>query len=106
MDGRNTFCCRSFPCFPQASVSGASADWNEKTIRDNLQLVAEWQAKHPKKRSPLHWTYGAFYSGLVQYGLSVPEGPGLPLLRKAGEEQEWKTLNRHYHADDHAVGHA
>ena len=25
-------------------VSGASADWNEKTIRDNLQLVAEWQA--------------------------------------------------------------
>lgn len=88
------------------SVSGASADWNEKTIRDNLQLVAEWQAKHPKKRSPLHWTYGAFYSGLVQYGLSVPEGPGLPLLRKAGEEQEWKTLNRHYHADDHAVGHA
>ena len=68
------------------SVSGASADWNEKTIRDNLQLVAEWQAKHPKKRSPLHWTYGAFYSGLVQYGLSVPEGPGLPLLRKAGEE--------------------
>lgn len=36
------------------SVSGASADWNEKTIRDNLQLVAEWQAKHPKKRSPLH----------------------------------------------------
>lgn len=30
------------------SVSGASADWNEKTIRDNLQLVAEWQAKHPK----------------------------------------------------------
>lgn len=88
------------------SVSGASADWNEKTIRDNLQLVAEWQAKHPKKRSPLHWTYGAFYSGLVQYGLSVPEGPGLPLLRKAGEEQGWKTLNRHYHADDHAVGHA
>lgn len=86
MDGRNTFYCRSFPCFPQASVSGASADWNEKTIRDNLQLVAEWQAKHPKKRSPLHWTYGAFYSGLVQYGLSVPEGPGLPLLRKAGEE--------------------
>lgn len=59
-----------------------------------------------QKRSPLHWTYGAFYSGLVQYGLSVPEGPGLPLLRKAGEEQEWKTLNRHYHADDHAVGHA
>lgn len=46
------------------------------------------------------------YSGLVQYGLSVPEGPGLPLLRKAGEEQGWKTLNRHYHADDHAVGHA
>ena len=88
------------------SVSGASADWNEKTIRDNLQLVAEWQAKHPKKRSPLHWTYGAFYSGLVQYGLSVPEGRGLPLLRKAGEEQGWKTLNRHYHADDHAVGHA
>ena len=69
-------------------VSGASADWNEKTIRDNLQLVAEWQAKHPKRRSPLHWTYGAFYSGLAQYGLSVPEGPGLPLLRKAGEEQE------------------
>lgn len=88
------------------SVFGASADWNEKTIRDNLQLVAEWQAKHPKKRSPLHWTYGAFYSGLVQYGLSVQEGPGLPLLRKAGEEQGWKTLNRHYHADDHAVGHA
>ena len=87
-------------------VSGASADWNEKTIRDNLQLVAEWQAKHPKRRSPLHWTYGAFYSGLAQYGLSVPEGPGLPLLRKAGEEQEWNILNRHYHADDHAVGHA
>ncbi len=64
----------------------ASADWNEKTIRDNLQLVAEWQAKHPKKRSPLHWTYGAFYSGLVQYGLSVPEGPGLPLLRKKREK--------------------
>ena len=62
-------------------VSGASADWNEKTIRDNLQLVAD-----PKRRSPLHWTYGAFYSGLAQYGLSVPEGPGLPLLRKAGEE--------------------
>lgn len=87
-------------------ASGAPADWNEETIRDNLHLVAKWQAEHPKKRSPLHWSYGAFYSGLVQYGLAVPEGPGLPLLRKAGEEQEWKTLKRHYHADDHAVGHA
>lgn len=68
--------------------------------------MAKWQAEHPRKRSPLHWTYGAFYSGLVQYGLAVPEGPGLPLLRKTGGEQEWRTLKRHYHADDHAVGHA
>lgn len=88
------------------SASGASADWNEQTIRDNLHLVAKWQAEHPRKRSPLHWTYGAFYSGLAQYGLSLPEGPGLPLLRKTGKEQEWKALERHYHADDHAVGHA
>lgn len=87
-------------------ASGASADWNEKTIRDNLRLVAKWQAEHPKKRSPLHWACGAFYSGLAQYGLAVPEGPGLPLLRKVGEGQQWKTLKRHYHADDHAVGHA
>ncbi|WP_302014313.1 glycoside hydrolase family 88 protein [uncultured Akkermansia sp.] len=86
--------------------SGASADWKEKTIRDNLSLVARWQVEHPKKRSPLHWTYGAFYSGMAQYGLAIPEGIGLPVLRKAGEEQEWKTLKRRYHADDHAIGHA
>lgn len=46
-------------------ASGAPADWNEETIRDNLHLVAQWQAEHPKKRSPLHWSYGAFYSGMA-----------------------------------------
>ena len=46
-------------------ASGAPADWKEKTIRENLELVASWQIAHPVKRSHLHWTYGAFYSGLV-----------------------------------------
>lgn len=104
---RKSFLLLVLPALSAGSpASGAPADWNEKTIRDNLRLVAKWQAEHPRKRSPLHWTYGAFYSGLVQYGLAVPEGPGLPLLRKTGGEQEWRTLKRHYHADDHAVGHA
>lgn len=88
------------------AVSGASADWNEKTIRDNLALVAGWQVEHPKKRSPLNWTYGAFYSGMAQYAQAVPEGIGRDFLRKTGEAQGWKILKRHYHADDHAVGHA
>lgn len=87
-------------------VSGASAAWNEKAIRDNLNLVAGWQMAHPKKHSPLDWTYGAFYSGLVQYGLALPEGGGLQELRRIGEKRQWATLPRLYHADNHAVGHA
>lgn len=87
-------------------VSGAPSTWNEKTISDNLDLVAGWQLDHPAKRSRLHWTYGAFYSGLVQYGLANPDNRGLPALREQGNSSGWGTLKRRYHADDQAIAHA
>lgn len=106
MDGRNTFCCRSFPCFPQelpfpglpqtgmkrpsgqsSAGGGMAGEASQKTFAAALDLRC------------LLFRPGAIWP--VRSGR-----PGLPLLRKAGEEQEWKTLNRHYHADDHAVGHA
>lgn len=101
-----TLCMVLVPCAGVQRSHAASAAWKEETIRENLELVAQWQMKHPKKHSPLDWTYGAFYAGMVQYGLALPESTGLPVLRKIGEEYQWKTLKRHYHADDHAVGHA
>ncbi|HJH95124.1 glycoside hydrolase family 88 protein [Candidatus Akkermansia timonensis] len=87
-------------------ASGAPADWKEKTIRENLELVASWQIAHPVKRSHLHWTYGAFYSGLVQYALAHPQSMKLQAVRTVGEGSQWGVLKRPYHADDHVIGHA
>ncbi len=70
-----------------------------------MAKVAQWQLAHPK-HSPIDWTNGAFYSGLLQYGLSDPEGKGLDALREIGEKAQWGVGKRHYHADDHCVGHA
>ncbi|MBD9269805.1 MAG: hypothetical protein EGQ81_01750, partial [Akkermansia sp.] len=87
-------------------ASGAPADWKEKTIKENLELVAAWQIAHPVKRSHLHWTYGAFYSGLMQYALANPQSMKLQTVRTVGEGSQWGILKRPYHADDHAIGHA
>ncbi len=83
----------------------ASDQLNEQVIRDNMGKVAEWQVKHPK-HSKTDWTNGALYSGLLQYGLAVPEGIGLKAIREVGEKTNWGVGKRHYHADDHCVGHA
>lgn len=83
----------------------ASDQWNEQVIRDNMAKVAEWQVKHPK-HSKTDWTNGALYSGLLQYGLAVPDGIGLKAIREVGEKTGWGVGKRHFHADDHCVGHA
>ena len=60
--------------------------WDSATVASNGCKVADWMIAHPMRANHRDWSYGAFYAGLVAFGLSDPALPYLDVVRERGAE--------------------
>lgn len=100
-------------------LADASAAGGLSLDRDTVELAnraAAWQIAHPvltgrfaHEHTPLHWPLGAFYNGLVDWGLSDGDATGrfADYVRGIGEAVGWDRLRNAKtpigHADLHCV---
>ena len=98
-----------------AGVTGSAESWDLTTVRRQADRAADWQLAHPvttgrfvEQHTPLYWTMGAFYNGLLDWGLANPGSRRVvDHVRRIGEEVGWdrQRLPRLVigHADTHCV---
>lgn len=93
------------PKRPPAKPLGHTSDaWDLPTVTSNAARVADWSIAHPRRHNAIDWTYGAYYAGLVEFGLANPDLPYADMARKAGGQHAWNLAKRKFHADDHTIG--
>lgn len=80
--------------------------WDSATVASNGCKVADWMIAHPMRANHRDWSYGAFYAGLVAFGLSDPALPYLDVVRERGAEYSWKPDDRMYDANSHCIAQA
>ncbi|MBR2066316.1 MAG: glycoside hydrolase family 88 protein, partial [Kiritimatiellae bacterium] len=73
------------------------------TVASNGCKVADWMIAHPMRANHRDWSYGAFYAGLVAFGLSDPSLPYLDVVRERGAECSWMPDGRLYDANSHCI---
>lgn len=71
-------------------------------IKKTMQLVTDWQLKHPK-HTPTDWTNGAFYAGVVAAYKTTGSRKILDSLMALGQRTSWQPGRRYDHADDIAI---
>ena len=98
-----------------SSLGAVSPDWDLETVRSQADRAADWQLVHPVttgrfvyQHTPLYWTMGAFYNGLLDWGLANPGSRRFAdHVRKIGEEVAWDRQRLPHlvigHADTHCV---
>lgn len=99
----------------QVAAAGVSDAWDLATVSEQANRAAFWQLAHPvttgrfvHQHAPLYWTMGAFYNGLLDWGLSECGDEGLvEHVRRTGVANGWsrQVLERSVlgDADTHCV---
>lgn len=113
---RNTvFAVTSLVAVAFPSLAAVSPAWDLATVRRQADRAADWQLAHPvttgrfvHQHTPLYWTMGAFYNGLLDWGLSNPDsGRFADHVRRVGAEVGWDRQRKDGlvlgHADTHCV---
>ena len=113
--GRNLFLLVSLVVANGVSWADVSSAWNLETVRRQADRAADWQLVHPvttgrfvHQHTPLYWTMGAFYNGLLDWGLSNPSRHRFAdHVRRVGVEVGWERQQLPHcvlgHADTHCV---
>jgi rhamnogalacturonyl hydrolase YesR len=79
---------------------------NTEKIRIESAMVKamQWQEKNLKYgKGPTDWTNGAFYTGIMRAHLATQNAIFEEAMIKMGRQNEWKTYERYFHADDIAI---
>lgn len=87
--------------------SSAQAQLDRKQIEDAMVKAMEWQEQHPIfANAPTDWTNGAYYTGVARAHEATNNQIFMAALKNMGYQNEWKTYERKYHADDVAISYA
>ena len=99
----------------QPAEAAVASAWDLETVRRQADRAADWQLAHPvttgrfvHQHTPLYWTMGAFYNGLLDWGLSNPGSARFAdHVRRVGEDVGWERQRLPHcvlgHADTHCV---
>ena len=82
-------------------------DLKKKDVYNTMDKVAAWQIKQDPVRKPADWTYGALYSGMMDWAVMAEDDTYINWLLNQAEICNWDRNPRKvapYHADDYAVG--
>lgn len=100
---------------PGPAGSAVSAAWDLETVRRQAERMADWQIATPvttgrfvHQHTPLYWTMGAFYNGLLDWGFADPQGGRfVDYVRRTGVAANWDRQRLDHcvigHADTHCV---
>lgn len=86
-----------------------AANLTKQAVNDAMSVVANWQMKETEGRETADWTYGALYSGMVEYAKATNDTTCFNWLKSVGDKLRWAQKldanpDMRYHADDYAVG--
>jgi rhamnogalacturonyl hydrolase YesR len=79
-------------------------DFAQAEIASRMEKAAEWQIENPSPFGALEWHCAPFYVGLTDLAEITGKSKYYDYVKSVGQKHDWKIKDRHYHADDHAVG--
>lgn len=81
-------------------VGNRAMDWQLARM-DNFE---DYIVKMNHTAEPRNWVQGAFYIGLTQWTEATDSQTGLGALTAVSRSNQYELGDRHFHADDHAIG--
>lgn len=105
----NAWCWFLHPQAINGEIKQPSADLTKQAINDIMNRVAHWQMKETEGKETADWTFGALYTGMVEYAKSTNDTACFNWLKSVGAKLKWTQKleadpSLRYHADDYAVG--
>lgn len=94
-------------CSFASTTSLMAQQLDDQEIEKAMVHAMEWQEQHPIMAiAPTDWTNGAYYVGVTKAHQTTKNAIFLSALKNMGYWNEWKPMERFYHADDIVIAYS